>query len=305
MNQAVNIPTPRANKPRVQPARVINRDLSQANHLMAEFRKEVLQPGFKPAFQIKGSNNGFNIVSDIEIRIRKPWLISQSGASLCGPAAFMYCLAKDAPALYVQYVRDLFVTGKAKINDLEVEPSTACKNGQLVSGNGDNERRIEAVDWIALASLRDSENRIFRHGSVANDASGITLPGRLTSWFKAAGYSQVQEKARVLSSHEPEHLLAAAQDYQHNKNVCLFIAAKVVTGPFTLKAIPNHWVVLSEVQPMSIPHHPDPAQMQKSLEEQVPSLKAYSWGKEKEDINASMLSLADFSKYYFGYVVAG
>lgn len=305
MNQAINIPALRTNKPRVQPARVINRDLSQAKHLLAEFRREVLKPGFKPAFQIKDSNKVALIVDRVEARVERPWRISQSGASLCGPAAFMYCLAKDAPALYVQYVKDLFITGRATINNLEVEPSNACKNGQLVAGSEHNERRIDVVDWIALASLRDSENRIFRHSSVASDASGITLPGRLTSWFTAAGYSQVQEKARVLSSHEPEHLLAAAQDYQHNKNVCLFIAAKVVTGPFTLKAIPNHWVVLSEVQPMSIPHHPDPAEMQQSLEKQVPSLKAYSWGEEKMNLNASRISLAEFSQYYFGYVVAG
>lgn len=305
MNQAVNNPPPHARKPRVQPARVINRDLSLAKHLLAEFRKEVLKPGFKPAFQFRGTNNGLNIISDIGLRIRRPWRISQSGASLCGPAAFMYCLAKDAPALYVQYMRDLFVTGKAKINNLEVEPSNACKNGQLVAGSDNRERRIDAVDWIALASLRDSENRLFRHRSVASDASGITLPGRLASWFSAAGYSQVQEKTQFTASPGPEHLLEAARDFQHNKNVCLFIAAKVVRGPFTFKAIPNHWVVLSEVQPMSIPHHPDPAQMQQSLEEQVPSLKAYSWGKEKEDLNASKLSLAVLSKYYFGYVVAG
>jgi len=185
-------------------------------------------------------------------------------------------------------------------------PTTpACKNGQLVSGSDNNERRIDAVDWIALASLRDSENRFFRHRSVASDTSGITLPGSLVSWFTAAGYKQVQEKTQFTASHGPEHLLGAARDFQHNKNVCLFIAAKVVTGPFTLRAIPNHWVVLSEVQLGSISHHPDPAQMQKPLEEQVPSFKAYSWGREKMDLNASKLSLADFSKYYFGYVVAG
>ena len=305
MNQAVTNPPPHARKPRVQPARVINRDLSQAKHLLAEFRKEVLKPGFKPAFQIKDSNKVALIVDRIEDRINRPWRISQSGASLCGPAAFMYCLAKDAPALYVQYMRDLFVTGKAKINNLEVEPSNACKNGQLVAGSDNSERRIDAVDWIALASLRDSENRLFRHRSVASDTSGITLPGRLASWFSAAGYSQVQEKTQLTASPGPEHLLEAARDFQHTKNVCLVIAAKVVRGPFTLKAIPNHWVVLSEVQPISIPHHPDPTQMQQSLKEQVPSFKAYSWGEEKMDLNGSRLSLTEFSNFYFGYVAAG
>jgi hypothetical protein len=304
MNQAVKIPVSYANKPRIQPARAINRDLSQAKRILAEFRKEVLKPGFKPAFQIAGSKDGSEIARRVYQRINEPSRINQSGASLCGPAVFMYCLAKDAPALYVQYIRDLFVEGKATINSLVVEPSNACKNGRLVVGSGDNRRSINAVDWIALASLRDSENRVFRHRSVSSDTSGITLPGSLVNWFTAAGYSQVQEKTQFAASHRPEHLLNAIRDHQHNKNVCLFIADKVVKGPWTLKTIPTHWAVLSEVRPITISHRSDSVQTQQSFEEQIPSIRAYSWGEERFDLNPKRLSLGEFSNYYFGYVVA-
>jgi len=33
----------------------------------------------------------------LEARAKAPWKINQGGAPLCGPAAFMYCIAKDRP----------------------------------------------------------------------------------------------------------------------------------------------------------------------------------------------------------------
>ena len=304
MSQAINILPCNATRPCVQPTRLINRDLSQANAILAELRREALKPGFNPAFQIEGSNKPAFIIDAIHSRIERPWQINQADASLCGPAALMYCLAKDAPQLYVQYMRDLFVHGKARINNLEVEPSLACKTGRISVGTDNKTRQISAVDWIALASLRDSENRLFRHRSVSSQTSGITLPGMLAAWFSAAGYQQVQQKTQFTSSHNVDHLLGAAKDYQHKKNVCLFIAAKVVNGPFSLKVVPNHWVVMSDALRFYTSPNTSSDQTPKPREEQIPSLKAYSWGTEKQELNLSKLNLSDFSKYYFGYVVA-
>lgn len=304
MNQTVSISPSDVNHPGVQPTRLINRDLSQAKRILAEFRKEALKPGFKSAFQIAGINNIANFLGTFEARFKEPWLINQDDASLCGPAAFMYCLAKDAPQLYAQYVRDLFIDGKARINNLEVEPSRACKKGQISVGTGTRKRSIAAVDWVALASLRDSENRLFRHRSVSSQTSGITLPGMLGDWFSAAGYQQVQQRTQFTSSHSIDHLLCAAKDYQHKKNVCLFIAAKVVKGPLTLKAIPNHWVVMSDTLRLNASPKTTSAQTKSTRDEQIPSLKAYSWGQEKEELNRRKLTLSSFAKYYFGYVAA-
>ena len=51
------------------------------------------------------------------------------------------------PELYVEYVIDLFTTGKARIGSLEVKPGTACRAYQPPKD------KIAGVDWVALASL--------------------------------------------------------------------------------------------------------------------------------------------------------
>src|SRR5690606_27946840 len=152
----------------------------------------------------------------------------------------MYCLAKDAPHLYAQYIVDLYVDGQARINDLIVEPSSACRAGKvrIENSSGEVKRHISAIDWIALASLQDSSNRFLRQRSVSSDAAGITMPGALAAWFSAAGYQHVRENTRLLGSASPEAFLEAAQLKQHNRNVCLFIASKVNKASIAIKAIP-------------------------------------------------------------------
>src|SRR6476620_4935644 len=93
-----------------------------------------------------------DIVAGLADRIQDPTQQHQGAAGLCGPAAFFYCVLNYKPELYVQYVIDLFTTGKARIGSLEVKPGAACRVYQPPRG------RIHPVDWVALASLRDSDN---------------------------------------------------------------------------------------------------------------------------------------------------
>lgn len=300
MNLPLNVITHPANRPCVRPTHLINRDLSKVDRILSEFRQVVLKPGFKPAFQLAVSPTA--IVYELQLRIDMPWQIDQGGASLCGPAAFMYCLAKDRPELYAQYVCDLYIFGKARINDLVVEPSNACKAGRISNSRNEATRSISAVDWIALASLRDSTNRFLRNRSVSSDSAGITLPRALSEWFSAAGYRQVQHETRLTNSPGSEHLLHAAQRYQHNQNVCLFIAAKVKSGPFTLRVVPNHWVVMSDA--LRLRPESKGQSLPVAASDKIPSLKVYHWRQEKDQLNPKNLNLADFSRFYFGYVAA-
>ncbi len=138
------------------PTRLINRDLTSARLLISQFVKLSAATSFTPSFSGKG--NGKSAVTEIttllEKRIVKPWEIDQAGTSLCGPAVFFYCQAKDCPALYVKSVIELYMYGETKINDLHIKPSSACKKAKLP-------KKMASIDWITLASLTDSSNSLY------------------------------------------------------------------------------------------------------------------------------------------------
>src|SRR5262245_14600235 len=71
-----------------------------------------------------------DVVAGLRERVNDPHKQNQGAASLCGPAAFFYCVLNYKPELYVQYVIDLFTTGKARIGSLKVEPSLPCRVSQ-------------------------------------------------------------------------------------------------------------------------------------------------------------------------------
>src|SRR5688572_15142105 len=112
-------------------------------------------------------------------RVRLPALMDQGSASLCGPAVFLFAVLRKNPEVFAKYVIDLYETGHGKIGGLVVSPGIDCRNYRPVG------TAIAAVDWVALASLRDSTNVFSDYESHTNEASGITLPGTLAGWFTA------------------------------------------------------------------------------------------------------------------------
>ncbi|MDR3213434.1 MAG: hypothetical protein LBT71_05900, partial [Azoarcus sp.] len=64
----------------------------------------------------------------------------------------MYCIARENPDAYGEYVLDLAMTGEGRIGNLVVKPGTDCRKA------GPDAKNIAPVDWVALASLRDTSN---------------------------------------------------------------------------------------------------------------------------------------------------
>ncbi|MGK7286018.1 hypothetical protein ACSPAB_09960 [Buttiauxella agrestis] len=98
---------------------------------------------------------------------------NQNVGSLCGPAAFFYCLQMDRPDVYAQAAKDLWQFGKTKIGALEIAPGDGCRHpaGDFYDTFGP---RILGLDWMTLAALRDSENRV-----LSFDTLDSPLPGSL------------------------------------------------------------------------------------------------------------------------------
>jgi len=57
------------------------------------------------------------------MRLAKPSLVAQRGASLCGPAAAIFNIAQDRPGLYAKFAIDLYEKGEAKMDYETVKPN--------------------------------------------------------------------------------------------------------------------------------------------------------------------------------------
>jgi hypothetical protein len=166
------------------------------------------------------------------MRITKPSLVDQDEGSLCGPAALLFGVLTDAPIAYARYAIDLFEKGKAKLHKLEIEPGADCRNFQPPAS-------MAHVDWLTMASLRDSENYFLDYDSVSEKEGGlkgITTAPELARWFKRAGFSDVrngvgdgivpgQVLKDALAEKGPRHVEEANKLFGQGYRVCLFINA--------------------------------------------------------------------------------
>jgi hypothetical protein len=186
-----------------------------------------------------------DMVAGLQARLVTPWIIDQRPASLCGPACLMYCLASLKNALYAQYVVDLYQFGQAFLGKLSVVPSMECRKYAAVVAS----KRIHPVDWVALASLRDSENgrtHGFNYDDPDDEFSGTTLPGKLVDWFKACGFTHDADYTNFVVNKDVNCIRAAGNRFDQHHTVCLLIDGDLIQGAADpIPHIANHWVVLT------------------------------------------------------------
>lgn len=169
--------------------------------------------------------------------LQDPGSINQGDNGLCGPASFLHTLVRDFPVRYVDYVIGLFETGRGKLGTLEVEPSEACRHHKprATDSAGD---RFRDVDWVALASLRDSENWWFEYGTEGSNLQSRTGGKDMQLWLKAQGYTDV----RWLDARTGTLNLKRAQGWR----IHFLLDSKVIKGRGDeTVTFPTHWVTLT------------------------------------------------------------
>ena len=258
-----------------------------------------------------------DIETSLQQRLTSPESINQGSTSLCGPAAFFYCLASKRPELYARYVVDMALYGKvhlslggAQSNGLTVEASSSL----LKPCSG-----INIVEWITLGTLRRWDNPLSGlacEPSGMNDFASITKPESVASWFRRIGCSEVVTDIQLLSNtQEAENLTWTMENLisAHNKltlghSVCLLIQSNILTNYIYHEPLrpptfyPDHWIVLtSKIQLDGVPlfanlsRNPKVSNSLKGLTFQV-----YSWGKKLP----CQIEPEVFLKYYHGFISA-
>jgi hypothetical protein len=262
-----------------------------------------------------------DVLDGLDDRVRNPYQIDQDNASLCGPASFFYALAKGNPVEYVKFAWSLYETGEATLNKLKVKPSEATKNFTPVPGR----YQIEPVDWLVLASLRDSENSSFRYDEPSDQFAGITLPSEIESWFKQSGFRQIINKSSLAGNMGVKNLLAAHTYQSQQYAVALLINMNILVSSSNkslVAVLPNHWVVLNsdvhvngQVLTPALAKKLDDERFDAevfSSEEDVEfndtvKLNVYSWGTKQVSVKGNdptKVYLDEFLQNYYGFVAA-
>lgn len=234
-----------------------------------------------------------DVANELLARVYDPSKIHQKVSSLCGPATLLFDLASRDPIAYVGYVTSLYQKGVAHIKDIKVAPGSDLKDYDP----GD---KVEASDWIALASLRDSENYFFDYQDASNEFAGITLPGELEDWFKKVGYAEVVNDARVIIDQEEANLRRANAYFQRGFRVCLFINSNMLSKSTESSgsATADHWVV--QTAPVSFGLTVLGGETEKTV-----ALAIYTWGEGRRPVpQTGVLTLDDFLDNFYGFVAA-
>jgi hypothetical protein len=233
------------------------------------------------------------------MRVAKPGLMRQGSTSLCGPAALLFNVATDAPAYYARFGIELFEKGKGIIHRLVIKPGKDCREYQPAS------HHIDPVDWLTLASVRDSENWFFDYDTVGKEALGLspfdmtagpTLPNEMVRWFQLSGFHDVRDATNLSAVTLPQdpwpRIEAANGLLARGYRVVLLINDNMLDKDEQTKgsAIPMHWVGLRA--PIARTGG-------------TVTTTVFTWGRGDYKVpQGAPLSEGDFTKNFYGYVAA-
>jgi hypothetical protein len=226
--------------------------------------------------------------------VTHPDRVRQGRLNLCGPAALWHTWLRRDPVAAVTYAAELYEAGHARIGPFPVRPSRGLMRHPY--GLTDRARTCPPADWVAMAALRDSTNRLLpysRPGGLTEAPAAITMPGALRRWLLATGaYAEVRDDTNLVLRRGLGH--AAGLRAEPPGDVFLLVAQEMffrpVTWPRRARArvvglLPNHWVLLRSAV---------------RVDGAVVRFDFWSWG----TVQAAAVDRSAFDRCYFGALVA-
>lgn len=224
------------------------------------------------------------IASGLHARIDNPFLVDQGRAGVCAPASLVFQLAQASPAEYARAVIDLYERGQAQVSKWSLVPDKDLRYAVRPAS-------IAEVDWIILASIRDSENWFFDFNSI--DDRGGTPLGEYAQWLRKAGFQDVRRNQILTNLFNKESVLRESLDlYQKNYQMTWMICADMLESGIPSSPRPDHVVVLAgDFDPPS----------DKSAPVSIP---VFTWGEKTTIPRSGGLKYGQFLDQFFGYVAA-
>jgi len=274
----------------------------RARALVDAFEKRATSPAFT------GIKKG-DIVAGLRARIGSPGLINQGQANLCPSASIIFSEARVHPVAYTKFVIDLYENGKATLGEFEVTPGSDLKAYTPPAA------KIDPVDWVPMASIRDSENWFFDYEEVDKDWhqylggwdmwDGGARSGELAKWLGKIGYTKIVRKDAKFITQGKDVLLEASRLRDEDYKIIMLFEAKVLelqgseitdaSRRGMLKQA-NHFVVLTS-----------PVRIFKVGDKEMVDFTVFTWGAENHSIvpaGAQQLELDVFLRYYYGFIGA-
>lgn len=236
------------------------------------------------------------IQAGLQSRLNEPFP-NQEFTSLCGPAAYFFCLINLSPSRYKLAVKQLWETGHTKIGELEVKPSLSGSRRvkSFYLKNGDP--KIPPIDWITLASLRESENISLNLNNPSQEVAGITLWTELNNWFKKTGFKGLKTYPFYLNGYNPSLISEINQYAGEDYYVVTLISASLLSSGSSsgTQSFPDHWIVWTDKlrdtkgQPITSTSDPYTTEVR---------LKMFTWGENTQRLGKG-ITLYNFEKKIF------
>ena len=223
--------------------------------------------------------NRSQIANGLRDRLEFPYHINQGELGLCTSANFVYTLVRNRPRVYVTAVIDLYENGSARIGGLSLNPNSDLKQYEPKLGTAH-------VDWIIMASLRDSENWFL---DITNEEKTLVANSgnmlELTRWCSQVGYTVIKKDYNTFRNASRENLFKAGEYRSMGFTVILSVNAARLQGMDPKIEKPDHVATLMSV-----------------VNSSTISFDVFTWGKKYRVPQTGTLNIDEFLEGYYGYI---
>ncbi|RZG77976.1 hypothetical protein EXE10_18545 [Acinetobacter sp. WCHAc060033] len=236
------------------------------------------------------------VEASLASRLKEPYP-DQKYTNLCGPAAFFYCVLNSNKNIYKKIVKSLWEKGEASHNRLVIKPK--IEGARLVSNFYDEKGNpnISSVDWITLASIRDSQNGVTEYNSATGAISAITTPDELKNWLSCIGFSipvyHSFFRQKVPRSVDWLSVLRELSQYPSKDFYYVFLTNSALTAQGgdipRIATIPSHYIVLNSA--LTTRNGIVNAQTDKN---EIISATCFNWGQQDQLKPVTLQTLSRF-----------